>query len=129
MSLDLKMLLWSAVLTVLLAFPYTLGLIGKLGLPTLAGNRENFPAVEGWIGRALRAHRNMLENLAPFAVLVVVAHLTAKTNATTALGAQIFFWARVAHAGLYVGGLPWARTGAYAVSLVGMVLILSQLIR
>jgi uncharacterized MAPEG superfamily protein len=128
MSIELKMLLWSAVLTVLLAFPYTLGLIGKLGLATMAGNRDNLPAVEGWIGRAIRAHRNMLENLAPFAVLVVVAHLTAKTDGTTALGAQLFFWARVAHAGLYIGGLPWVRTAAFAASLVGMVLILSRLI-
>jgi uncharacterized MAPEG superfamily protein len=128
MSVDLKMLVWSAVLTLLLAFPYLIGLIGKLGLPTMAGNRENFPAAEGWIGRSMRAHRNMLENLAPFAVLVLVAHIAGKANATTALGAQIFFWARVAHAGLYIAGLPWVRTGAFVVSFFGMLLILSQLI-
>lgn len=128
MSVDLKMLAWSAVLTLLLAFPYMVGLILKLGPPTMAGNRENFPAVEGWIGRSIRAHRNMLENLAPFAVLVLVAHLTAKTNATTALGAQIFFWARLAHAGVYIAGYPWVRTGAFVVSFLGMLIILSQLI-
>ena len=129
MSVDLKMLVWSAVLAVLLSFPYMLGLIGKLGLPTMAGNRENFPQVEGWIGRSMRAHRNLLESLAPFAALVLVAHVSGKANATTALGAQIFFWARVAHAGFYIGGFPWVRTGAFAVSLVGMALILLQLLR
>ena len=31
---------------------------------------------EGWIGRAKRAHLNMIENLLPFAALVLVAHVT-----------------------------------------------------
>ena len=61
------------------------------------------------------------------AVLVLVAHVAGKANATTALGAQIVFWGRVAQAGVYIGGFPWARTGAYALSVVGMVLILLQL--
>ena len=128
MTVDLKMLVWSAVLTLVLAFPYLIWLIAKLGLPTMAGNRENFPAVEGWIGRSIRAHRNMLENLAPFAVLVLVAHVASKADTTTALGAQLFFWGRVAHAGFYIGGFPWVRTGAFVVSLVGTLLILWRLI-
>jgi uncharacterized MAPEG superfamily protein len=47
-------------------------------------------------GRAARAHRNMLENLVWFASLVLIAVVTNKTNDMTLLGAQIFFWARVA---------------------------------
>ena len=128
MFIDLKMLVWSAVLTLVLAFPYLIGLIAKLGLPTMAGNRENLPAVEGWIGRSTRAHRNMLENLAPFAVLVLAAHVAGKADTTTALGAQLFFWGRVAHAGFYIGGFPWVRTGAFVASFMGMLLILWRLI-
>jgi uncharacterized MAPEG superfamily protein len=70
----------------------------------------------------------MIEAMIVFTALVVVAHLAQKANATTALGATIFFWARVVHAGLYIAGIPWLRTGAWAVSVVGMLMILSQLL-
>lgn len=129
MTVDLTMLAWSAALCLVLALPYTIGLNRALGLPILVGNRDNFPTVEGWIGRAKRAHMNMLENLAPFAALVLIAHVAGKADASTALGAQLFFWARLVHAVVYVAGLPWIRTAAYGVSVVGMVLIFVQLVR
>src|SRR5688572_4321708 len=129
MTTDLMMLTWSAVLCVLLAVPYSVGLSQRLGLPTLAGNRENFPVVEGWIGRAQRAHRNMIENLAPFAALVLVAHIAGKAGGDTAMGAQLFFWSRLVHAGAYIGGVMWVRTAAFAVSLVGMAMILLAILR
>jgi uncharacterized MAPEG superfamily protein len=128
MTPDLKMLLWSAILTFVFTLPYVLGLMMKVGLPMLAGNREKFPEVGGWIGRSMRLHRNMIEAMIIFTALVVVAHLAHKTNATTALGAQVFFFARVAHGVIYIAGIPWLRTGAWAVSVVGMLMILSQLL-
>lgn len=128
MSPDLKYLVWSAALTVLQAVIAVLGCIGAVGLPKIAGNREDLPAFEGWAGRATRAHRNMLESLVLFAILVLVAHVAGRANAQTALGAMIFFWARVAYAGIYVVGVPWLRTGAWAVSMAGLVLIFLQLL-
>ena len=56
------------------------------------------------------------------------ASLAGKSNGTTLLGAQIFFWARVAYALVYIGGLPWIRTGVWAVSIVGLAMIFLQLI-
>lgn len=129
MSTDLTMLTWSAVLCVVLALPYTFGLIGQLGLPRMAGNREDIPAAEGWIGRAKRAHWNMVENLAPFAALVLVAHVAGKAGADTALGAHLFFWGRLAHAAVYIAGVAWVRTAAFGVSLVGMAIILVAILR
>jgi uncharacterized MAPEG superfamily protein len=82
----------------------------------------------GWAGRARRAHRNMLESLVLFAILVFAAQISGKTNALTALGAAIFFWARIAHAAIYLAGIPWLRTGAWAVSVAGLFLIFWQLI-
>jgi uncharacterized MAPEG superfamily protein len=70
----------------------------------------------------------MLENLVLFAVLVLVAVAAGKTNDTTLLGAQIFLWARVAYAAVYVAGLPWIRTGIWAVSVVGLAMIFVQLL-
>ena len=128
MSIEMKLLVWSVVLTLVQMLVAALGAQLKVGLPALAGNRENMPALEGWAGRASRAHRNMLENIALFAALVLVAQVAGKTNATTALGAQIFFWARLAYAGIYIAGVPWLRTGAWVVSIIGLVMILVQLI-
>ena len=82
----------------------------QVGLPKLAGNREGLGEFSGWPGRAQRAHRNMLENLVLFAALVLVAVVAGRTNATTLLGAQIFFWARLVYALAYMAGIPWLRS-------------------
>ena len=106
----------------------TLGATQQVGLPTLAGNRENLPEMTGWAGRAERAHRNMLESLVLFAILVLAARALNISNGMTVLGAQLFFWGRVAHAALYIAGIPWLRTAAWLLSVVGLVLIFLQLI-
>jgi uncharacterized MAPEG superfamily protein len=49
-------------------------------------------------------------------------------NEMTALGAQLFFWGRLAYAVVYLIGLPWVRTATWAVSMAGLVLILIQLL-
>ncbi|MBP7062932.1 MAPEG family protein [Ferrovibrio sp.] len=128
MSIELSMLAWSALLCLLLAFPYTLGFIAQRGLYSVAGNREDFPAAGGWIGRSHRAHLNMVENLVPFAALVLVAQLAGKNDAMTAAGAQLFFWARLGHAIVYTAGIPWARTIAYFGGVVGMLVILWRIL-
>ncbi len=86
------------------------------------------PPVTGLVGRAQRAHSNMLENIVLFAALVLVAQISGRANEMTALGAQIFFWARLAYAVIYLVGIPWIRTGAWFVSMVGLVLIFLQLL-
>jgi uncharacterized MAPEG superfamily protein len=128
MKPELMLLVWAVVLTLVQAVVAVNGAVMQVGLPTLAGNREGLPDMTGWAGRAARAHRNMLENLVLFAVLVLVAVFTGKTNAMTLLGAQIFLWARVAYAAVYVIGLPWIRTGVWGVSVVGLVMIFLQLV-
>ena len=100
----------------------------RWALPTLAGNREGLAPCSGWAGRAHRAHHNMLESLVLFAALVLIAVVSQKTNSTTLLGAQIFFWARVAYALVYVAGLPWLRTGVWFISVIGLALIFFQLL-
>jgi uncharacterized MAPEG superfamily protein len=128
MTPELFYLLWSVALTAVLVLVATLGATQQVGLPTLAGNRENLPEMTGWAGRAERAHRNMLESLVLFAILVLAARALNISNGMTVLGAQLFFWGRVAHAALYIAGIPWLRTAAWLLSVVGLVLIFLQLI-
>ena len=128
MSLELTLLLWSVGLTFIQMLVAVAGTILQFGLPDFAGNRENLPPATSWVGRAQRAHRNMLENLGLFAVLVLVTEITSHNNAMTGLGVQVFFWARVAYAVIYVIGLPWLRTGVWAISVIGLILIFLQLV-
>jgi len=128
MKPELNLLVWATLLTVVQAVVAVQGAMMQVGLATLAGNREGLPEIKGWGGRAARAHRNMLENLVLFAALVLVAVVAQTTNDMTLLGAQVFFWARVAYAVVYVVGLPWVRTGVWAVSVVGLAMIFLQLI-
>lgn len=128
MPIELRMLAYSATLCVLLAVPYTLGLIFERGLAVVAGNREDFAPGTGWIGRAQRAHRNMVENLAPFAALILVLAVLNKMDATTALAARLFFYARLGHAVVYIAGIPWLRTLAFAIGVVAMAMLLIVLL-
>ena len=123
MTVDLQMLVWSAALFLVQMAVAAIGANAQVGLPALAGNREGLVEMVGWAGRARRAHLNMIENLALFAALVLIAAVAGKANATTAMGAMIFFWARLAYAVIYLIGIPWLRTLAWFVSVIGMVMI------
>jgi uncharacterized MAPEG superfamily protein len=122
------LLVWAVVLTFVQMLVAVSGATLQVGLPTLAGNREGLAACTGWAGRAQRAHHNMLESLVLFAALVLVAVVAQKTNSTTAAGAQLFLWARVAYAVIYVIGIPWLRTAVWFASVIGLVMIFSQLV-
>ena len=128
MKPELTLLVWAVVLTFAQVLVAAAGAQSQIALPKLAGNRENLPALTGWAGRASRAHRNMLENLPLFAVLVLVAVIAGRTNAQTLLGAQIFVWSRLLHAVIYVAGVPWLRTVMYIVSVIGLAMILLALV-
>jgi len=128
MSLELQLLVCAVALTVIQLVVAVLGSITQVGMPPLMGNREGMAEFTGWVGRAHRAHRNMLESLVLFAALVLVAHAAGRENAMTALGAQLFLWGRAAFAVIYLVGLPYLRTAAWTVAVAGLVLIFLQVI-
>jgi uncharacterized MAPEG superfamily protein len=128
MSMDLKYLLFSVLLAFVQVLIAAAAANQAVGLNTLAGNREGMGELAGFAGRARRAHLNMIENMVLFTALVLVAAVAGKANATTAMGALIFFWARLIYAVIYLLGIPWLRTLAWFVSVIGMVMIAWQLI-
>ena len=128
MSMDLKYLLFSVLLAFVQVLIAAAAANQVVGLPTLAGNRDDLQAFTGFAGRARRAHLNMIENMVLFTALVLIAAVAGKANAMTAMGALIFFWARLVYAVIYLLGIPWLRTLAWFVSVIGMVIIALQLI-
>ena len=128
MAPELSLLVWAVVLAFVQMLVAVTGAFLQVGLPALVGNREGLAPFTGWAGRAQRAHHNMLENLVLFAALVLVAVVAQKTNSTTLAGAQVFFWARVAYAVVYLVGIPWLRTAVWTVSVIGLIMIFSQVL-
>jgi len=128
MKAELSLLVWAGLLTLVQAVVAVQGALMQVGLAKLAGNRDGLPEITGWGGRAARAHRNMLENLVLFAILVLVAVAAGKTNSATLMGAQIFLGARIVYALVYIAGIPWLRTAVWGLSVVGMAMIFFQLI-
>jgi uncharacterized MAPEG superfamily protein len=128
MPIELQLLVWSGILALVQMLVAVVGAQAQVSLPVLAGNRERVPPLTGWAHRATRAHLNMLESLVVFAIFVLVAQALGQLNETTALGAHLFFWARLVYAVIYVAGIPWLRTLVWGVSFVGLLVILSQLV-
>ena len=59
------------------------------------------------------------------AVLAVV--FAGRADAGTALGAQVYFWARVAYLPIYAIGIPYLRTAVWIVSLWGLLQLVQAL--
>jgi uncharacterized MAPEG superfamily protein len=128
MKPEMLLLLWAVVLTFVQVLIAAQGAFMQVGLVPLAGNRDNLPVIAGWAGRARRAHLNMVENMVLFVPLVFLVIAAGKSNQWTVLGAELFFWGRLAYALIYLGGFPWVRTVAWFVSVAGMVLMACQLL-
>ncbi len=99
-----------------------------LGLTTAAGNQHDIAPWTGWNDRLNRAIRNLMEAIAIFVPVVVAVQIAGLNNETTAMGAQIFVIARIAHAVVYTLGVPWVRTAAWAVGVVGIIMVGSPLL-
>lgn len=103
------------------------GLGGQLwtpgGLKYSLGNRGEAREKSDLAGRADRAAKNMLENLVLFASLVAAAHFAGSHNKLVVIGANVFFWARVAYWPVYLAGIPVVRTLIWSVGVAGMGMI------
>lgn len=128
MTTELLYLTLSAGLTIILWIPYILERIGSQGMAGAMGYPDNPPEPAKWARRAERVHLNMVENLAPFAALVLVAHALGVNTELTVWGATLFFWGRVAHAIVFLFGIPYLRTLAFTVAWIGMILIFVALV-
>ena len=129
LTADLRWLAYSALLALLVWAPYTIAAIGKRGLGRVAGYPTgNYVDLPDWAQRNYRAHMNLLENLVPFAALVLIASVAGAANETTALAAQVFFWARLVQAAVHIAGIPWVRTGAFFVGWLACLAILWEVI-
>ena len=121
MSTDLKYLAFTAILTASLWIPYVVAQVTTNG-PLKPQNYldPTQRPIPLWGKRADRAYLNAVETFAPFAALVIVAHLAGKANAMTAFWAGCYFWLRLAHAAVYLLGIPLVRTIIFTLGYVAV---------
>ena len=128
MTTELAMLTWVTALTILLWIPYILAHIMNVGLlPTLTYKSDGTP-LPAWAARAKKAHANAIENLVPFAVLVLVAHQLDISNIATTSAAVAYFWLRLAHFITYTANVPFGRTVTFAGAWGAQICILFQIL-
>lgn len=93
------------------------------GMQRAFGNRDDLPPPTPLAGRADRAAKNMLESLVLFSAAVLAVSMAGKSSAQTALGATVFFWARVAFWPCYLAGIKYLRTAIWTVGMVGLAMV------
>ena len=128
MTIELEILTLSAILTIILWIPYILARVGIAGFAATLMYKSDDTVMPPWVVRAKRAHYNAVENLIPFAILILVAHSIGLSNEVTQSAAIAYFWLRLAHYILHTVGLPFGRTIMFAGSWFAQVCIAYQLI-
>jgi uncharacterized MAPEG superfamily protein len=124
-SIEIQMLCWAVVLgLVQLVIATTLATRDQGLAYNMSARDLPAPTVSQLSARMLRTFGNFRETFVYFAVAVLVVTALGKANATSALGAQIYFWARLVYVPVYAAGIPVARTLIWAVSIAGLVMVL-----
>jgi len=120
MTTELMYLALAALLTHVLWIPYIVMLSTTTGslTPEEYANPDLKKPSSPLLVRLNRAHMNSVETLAPFAVLVILLHLTEQSSTITVVCAAVFFWSRLAHAVVYAAGIPYVRTGTFTVGFL-----------
>jgi uncharacterized MAPEG superfamily protein len=105
MKPELFYLLLTALLTGVLWIPVVIGYVKSRG-PLTEESYKTPPSskLPDWVARANRAHVNAVENFGPFAAVVLIAQLVNVSTPTTVACAEIYFFARLAHAIVHVSG-------------------------
>ncbi len=121
MTIDLRYLAYTAILTAALWIPYVVAQVITNGFlkPANYADPTSRP-LPNWGKRADRTYLNAVEAFAPFAAMVIVVHLAGKANAMTAFWAMFFFWMRVVHVVVYLTGIPYVRTMAFTLGFVAV---------
>ncbi len=124
-SIEIQMLCWAVILGLAQLITATTLATRDQGLTYNMSARDlPAPSVSPLAARMLRAFGNFKETFVFFAVAVLAVTLLGKSSANSALGAQIYFWARLVYVPVYAAGIPVVRTLIWGASIAGLVMVL-----
>ena len=123
LSQEMRYLVYVALWTLLLWIPYILAHIRMVGVGRALSYEDHQPMPD-WARRLRGAHYNAVENLAPFAAVVIAAEFIGLHNGLTSTCALVFFLARIAHPIAMVSRVWGSRTLAFAVGWTATIVYL-----
>lgn len=129
MSFELQSVVYTALI-LMAVLMFQGGLVPRLqGFKWGLSSRDEPKEYSALQHRVSRTVANHLEGMAIYVPLILVAHLADVSTSLTTLGATLFVVGRALFAGFYIFGVPVARSGAWAISIAGIVLILIEVIK
>src|SRR5258706_14595485 len=131
MTTELFFLLLTVILTGVLWIPVVIGYVSSRGpLKPSDYKVASTAPLPAWVNRANRAHVNAIENLVPFATVVLIAHAVGVSTSVTATSAAVYFYARAAHAVVHISGFSQfrARTVLFTVAWIAFVTFAVELL-
>ena len=127
MPVEIMILGWSVVLLAALIILQAQLAMKDTGPSYNMSPRDVEAPVGVMAGRASRALKNYLETWPAFIALALALAVTQRTGGIAETGAWIWLAARLVHPLLYLAGIPVARTLVWAVSMIGLVMMLVRL--
>lgn len=128
MTVELQALSWAIVLGLVHVGVAVACATAQRGLGWNAGNRDAAaPPLTGVAVRTAAASRNFLETFVFFAAAVLAVTVAGRADDATALGAQVYLWARIAYLPVYAIGIPYLRTAVWVVSVWGLLQVVHGL--
>lgn len=129
MTMELTMAAWTLVLAFAQIMLFDIARTRQYGSKWNVGARDGeMPVLAPMVGRLGRAQNNLFETLPLFLGAVLICHVAHRNTAMTALGAQIYFWARIAYVPLYAFGVPVVRSLAWIISIVGLGMVAAPIL-
>lgn len=127
MPVELRLLAYNVALLFVLIMVQASASMLAHGPAAMAGNRDDLGESKPFEGRAKRALYNHIEGMLMFTPLALIIAVQEASSPMTVLGARLFFYGRLAHALVYLIGLPYVRTLAWLVSIVGLAMMFLSL--
>ena len=125
MTTELIALAWGCVLGIVHIFIAVRFKTRQYGTKWNVGARdEELPPLNPVAGRLARAQANFYESFPIMAAAILIVSVANLETYWTAIGALLWLAARLAYLPLYAFGVPVARSLAWTLSLVGIVMVL-----
>lgn len=121
LSVELRYLVYVAILLAIIWVPYILAHIARVG-PMKAFAYTNEGEMPAWARKLKQAHYNLVENVPIFAIAVMAGEFANVHTATTAACAMVFYWARLAHPFAQVAQIWGTRTAVFAIGWLAVVI-------
>ena len=87
----------------------------QLGVKYIVSPRDKRERLHGLAARADRATQNCITALALFAPAVLAVQVQGQNSHATMIAVQVFVLSRFIYVGSYLAGIPYVRSGAFAI--------------